>query len=120
MRINVNPFIPKLNTPYQNEVKFYFSENIKELRLKLQIIEKELKKIPSVKLKFKKIKEIINNARIQTIISVGGMSFGKLLLEYYLNGATYGAFKKAERNLNISIDDYLLKVQEGNIPWNPL
>jgi hypothetical protein len=117
LRVNINPFIPKLNTPYEKEVFFYLKENISDLTRKYQKLEKGLKELRSAKLKFKNIKSIIKNARLQTIISLGNSQIIDLLLTYYNMGATLNSLEKAERQLNISLGDYLLKVKECYTPW---
>ena len=118
LRVNINPFIPKLNTPYENQCSFYFKENITNFRMNFTKLEKELGKISSIKLKFKDPKRIINNARLQTLFSLGDRTTTKLLLAYYLNGANMGALRRAEKELNFSINDYFKKVNDGYIPWN--
>jgi hypothetical protein len=40
-----------------------------------------------------------------------------LLLNYYTNGANFGALKKAEGDLHFSFEQYLLKIKEGYSPW---
>lgn len=118
LRVNINPFIPKLNTPYENQCSFYFKENITNFRMKFTKLEQELSKISSIKLKFRDPKKILNNARLQTLFSLGDRTITKLLLAYYLNGANMGALRRAEKELNFSINDYFKKVNGGYIPWN--
>jgi radical SAM superfamily enzyme YgiQ (UPF0313 family) len=117
LRININPLIPKLNTPYEKEVTYYTKENLQDLVLKYKIIERELKGLKSVKLKFRKFKRIATDARIQTIISLGDREISELLINYYLNGANYSALNKAEEQMHISIDNYLLKIKNCYSPW---
>ena len=117
LRVNVNPFIPKLNTPYEKEIFFYLKENLPELIKKYQKLEGELKKITSIKLKFKNFKLIIKNARLQAIISLGNQQLSDLLLNYYSNGATLVALQKAEKEFNFSLNNYLLKIKECYSPW---
>ena len=117
LRVNINPFIPKLNTPYEKEIFFYLEENIHKMVIKYQKLKRELKDLNSLKLKFKNGKVIIRNARLQTILSLGNQRISDLMLKYYLNGATLGALKIAEKELDISINDYLLKIKECYTPW---
>ncbi|MFX0001084.1 MAG: B12-binding domain-containing radical SAM protein [Candidatus Hodarchaeota archaeon] len=117
LRVNINPFIPKLNTPYEKEIFFYLDENLHEFTRKYQKLEQELKNITSIKLKFKNFKSIIKNARLQTITSLGNQQVSDLLLEYYKNGATFTALQKAERELNFSLNDYLIRIKECYSPW---
>jgi len=117
LRVNVNPFIPKLNTPYEKEITLYLKEELHKLTQKYQLIERELKGIQSVKLKFKNFKKIVKDARLQTIISLGDQKISELLLNYYQLGANYSSLRKAELHCKLSIDDYLLKVKDGYSPW---
>ena len=80
-------------------------------------IEKELKKIRSIKFKVQKFKAIVKNARLQAMISIGDMTMSELLLNYYENGATLGALRKAENDLDFSLDKYLLKIRGCYSPW---
>ncbi len=118
LRVNINPFIPKLNTPYENQCSFYLTKNINNFRMKFTKLEQELSKISSIKLKFKDPKKIIKNARLQTIFSLGDRYTSKLLLAYYLNGANMGALRRAEKELNFSINGYFNQVNDGYRPWN--
>lgn len=117
LRVSINPFIPKLNTPYEREVNFYFKEEINNFARKYKKIERELKNVPSIKLKSMNFKAIIKNARLQTMISLGNILVSDLLLNYYINGANFGALKKAEGDLHFSFEQYLLKIKEGYSPW---
>jgi radical SAM superfamily enzyme YgiQ (UPF0313 family) len=117
LKVNINPFIPKLNTPYEREVKFYFKKELNSFVRKYQKIERELKNIQSIKLKSMNFKTIVKNARLQTLISLGDKTVADLLIKYYRNGANYGALKKAENDSQFYFDDYLLKIKEGYNPW---
>jgi radical SAM superfamily enzyme YgiQ (UPF0313 family) len=117
LRVNINPFIPKLNTPYGKEIFYYIKENSFELTKKYQKLQRELKNISSIKLKFKNFKFIRKNARLQTIISLGDEQISDLLLYYYINGASFTSLEKAEKELNFSINDYLLKIGGSYSPW---
>jgi len=117
LRVSINPLIPKLNTPYEKEVAIYLKEELNKLTQKYQLIERELKGLRSVKLKFKNFKKIVKDARLQTIISLGDRNISELLLNYYQNGATYSSLRKAELQCNLSIDEYLLRVKDGYSPW---
>ncbi len=117
LRVNINPFIPKLNTPYEKEITFYLDENLHELTKKYQKLDKELKNIESIKLRFKNFKSIIKNARLQAMISLGNKQVSDLLLESYKDGATFSTLQKAEKELKFSLNDYLLKIKESYSPW---
>ena len=118
LRVNINPFIPKLNTPYEKEVDFYFEENKKNLHAKYQKLERELKKIPSIKIKFKNYNFIVKNAKLQTLISLGNEETSDLLLNYYNNGANFGALKRAEKEKDFNLNEYLLKIKNCYSPWS--
>jgi len=117
LRVNVNPLIPKLNTPYEKKVDFYLTDNFGSFISKFKMIEKELKDLLSIKLKFQNPKSIMNNARLQTLLSLGNKEVLNLLLNYYSNGASFGALRRAEKNLNFSVDEYLLRIKSGYSPW---
>ncbi|MFX1549864.1 MAG: B12-binding domain-containing radical SAM protein [Promethearchaeota archaeon] len=118
LRVNINPFVPKLNTPYEKEVFFYLKENIHSFKKKYQKLERELKNLSSIKLKFKNIQNIIKNARLQTIISLGNQQISDLLLDYYKKGATPSSIDKTEKEMNFSTNDYLMKIKKCYTPWN--
>ena len=117
LRVNINPFIPKFNTPYEFQTTYFISEKLKILKTRLNNLIENLKDLHYVKLKVQKSKEIVNQARLQTLISVGDKEIAELLLEYYRLGANLGSLRRAEKILNISIDDYINKVNSGFKPW---
>jgi len=117
LKINVNPLIPKLNTPYENEIDFFLRENINKLKLSYQKIIKELNHLPSIKLKFQNIREIINNSKLQALISNGDKEISFLLTNYYFEGANFGALRKAEKMCYFTIEDYFQKIKAGYHPW---
>jgi len=116
LKVNVNPFIPKLNTPYENKCHYYLSENLHILLERFKTLEDGLKRVSSIKIKFKNPKRTINAARLQTLISLGDSSVSELLLRYYANGATMGALRRVEKELGFLIDDYFRKIQGGYKP----
>lgn len=117
LKVNVNPFIPKFNTPYEMECSNYLRKNLPLLKEKFKILEKGLKNIPSIKLKFQNFSTLIKQAHLQTIISLGDSQISDLLISYYENGANMGSLRRAEKINRISIDDYLMKVKSGYKPW---
>ncbi|MFW9822181.1 MAG: B12-binding domain-containing radical SAM protein [Candidatus Thorarchaeota archaeon] len=117
LRVNVNPFVPKLNTPYEKGVTYYIKDKFNELIAKYKLIERELKRLKSVRLKFKNFKKLTTDARIQTIISLGDREISELLFNYYQNASTYNGLRKAEEQMNLFIDDYLLKIKNCYSPW---
>jgi radical SAM superfamily enzyme YgiQ (UPF0313 family) len=117
LKVNINPFIPKLNTPYGNYVDHFLDENFEILTTKFQRLSKELKKIRAVKLKTQKLTQLLNNAKLQTIFSLGDNSISQLLIKYYRNGAKYSDFKKVESLVSFSTNTYLKKIKNGYTPW---
>jgi len=118
LRVNINPFVPKLNTPYENKCHYYLSENLNILLERFKTLENELRRLYSIKIKFKDVKRTISAARLQALISLGDSSISELLLRYYANGATMGALRRVEKELGFSIDDYFRKIQDGYKPWS--
>ncbi|MHA1704824.1 MAG: B12-binding domain-containing radical SAM protein [Promethearchaeota archaeon] len=117
IRANINPLIPKFNTPFEKEIDFYISDNMKILINRLKSLQENLGKNPRVKLKFQKFKELVNDARLQVLISLGDENTSKFLLEYYLEGATMGALRRVEKKLSFSLDEYLTRIKNGYKPW---
>ena len=117
LKVNINPFIPKLNTPYGNFVINYLNDNFELLISRFQRLTKELKKIRAVKLKTPPPKELLKSAKLQTLFSLGDTTISKIIIEYYQNGAKYTDFQLAEKSLEFSSTNYLGKIQEGYIPW---
>lgn len=117
LRVSINPFIPKFNTPYEKKIDFYLEENINALNKDYQKLTQELKKISAIKIKFKNFKEIVKNARLQTLFSLGDENISELLIQYYLNGANFGALRKVQKDLNFSFNQYLLKIKDCYCPW---
>ena len=68
-------------------------------------------------MKFQNPKLIMNNARLQTLLSLGNEEVINLLLNYYSNGASFGALRRAEKTLGFSVDEYLLKIKSCYSPW---
>lgn len=117
LRVNVNPFIPKLNTPFEYHTENFLSKNLNIFKHRYQILENGLKNIDSVKIKFRKIKNLIKEARIQTLFSVGDEEVSELLIKYYQNGANFGSLRRVLKESHFSLDNYLLRIQNGYSPW---
>lgn len=118
LKININPFIPKLNTPFEKEVVNYYEKNKDDLIKKYQLLEKELKHLTPIRLKFTNLKMLIKNARLQTMISLGDEKISDVLLNYYFNGANFSALQKSEKEMGFTLDEYLLKIRNCYNPWN--
>jgi len=117
IRVNITPMIPKLNTPYGTEVDFFLIENSNYLRKALQTIQKELKNLPALKLRFQNIKNIVKNARLQTLISLGDKETSLFLENYYKEGADFGALRRVENSSDFNLNDYYIKIKNGYSPW---
>jgi len=48
---------------------------------------------------------------------LGDERVSELLKVYYFYGATHGDMRRAEEELNFSINDYFLKIQDQYAPW---
>ncbi|MBN1802362.1 MAG: radical SAM protein [Candidatus Lokiarchaeota archaeon] len=118
LKVHVNPFVPKLNTPFQNEISHFLEKNIKNLNQKYKILEQELKQQAKFKFNFVDYKNTIKNAKLQALISTADREISKLLMVYYQNGANFGALRRAERQLEMSIDNYFDKISSGYVPWS--
>ncbi len=117
LRVNINPCVPKLNTPYGKNVEWYLKENLISFRSRFNKIQQELKNMPSIKLKFKNIKSLINSAKIQAFFSLGDLHSFELLLNYYKEGASHGSLRRSEKTLKYSIDEYFKKIKSCYSPW---
>ncbi len=117
LRISINPMIPKLNTPYQKEIQFYLKENKDVLRSKLTFLKNELENLKSVKLKVGPINNLIKQAQLQTLFSLGNEKVSEILIQYYRQGATFGALKQVLNRENFSLNEYFLKVKGCYSPW---
>ena len=118
LRVNINPFVPKHNTPYGREIHYYLNDNLSKLREKYQKIEQALKSQTVIKLKFLNYRNIVKDARLQALFSLGDEKVSDLLKVYYSYGATQGALRRAEEELDFSINDYFLKIQQQYAPWS--
>ncbi|MHA1146733.1 MAG: B12-binding domain-containing radical SAM protein [Promethearchaeota archaeon] len=118
LRVSINPLIPKFNTPYYSKVNHLLERNLNSLKQKFLKIEEELKNYKSIRIKTPKINELIKQSRLQALISLGNRRVANLLKEYYLEGATFGALRRVEKQNKLNIDDYFKKIQNGYIPWS--
>lgn len=98
VRISINPFIPKPNTPFQWE-KF----NLYDLKVKYDYINKNLKKVT---LKTEDLK----NAYIQYILSVGGTQVGDIIEKTYFKRNKFREW--ANIDIKWDLDDEL--------PWKDI
>ncbi len=118
LRVNINPFVPKFNTPYEKKIEFFLDKNYYTFRTKFKILEQNLRKIPSIKIKFQDVKKIIKNARFQALLSLGDLEISTLLNNYYFYGANFGALRKVQNDMRFDMNEYFSKIQSGYHPWN--
>jgi radical SAM superfamily enzyme YgiQ (UPF0313 family) len=117
LRISINPMVPKLNTPFQNEIDYYLKDNLSILSERFQRIKEKLAHLKSVNLKIRDITNFIKTARLQTLFSLGNDEVSEILIDYYHNGATFGALRRIFNQRHFSMDEYLLRVKKGYNPW---
>ncbi|MFO8018679.1 MAG: radical SAM protein [Promethearchaeia archaeon] len=117
LRVSINPFVPKLNTPFQSYTDWYLSKNLSSFVEKYSILQDGLENLTSVKTKFSKAKKIIKQARLQTLFSLGDRHVSRILTKYYTYGANFGSLRRVLNENQFSIDEYLLKIKSGYIPW---
>jgi len=117
LRISINPIIPKMNTPFQKEVDYYLKENLPILNERFQRIKDELGHLKSVNLKIGDINNLIKTARLQTLFSLGNEEVSEILIDYYHNGATFGALRRIFNQQQFSMDNFLLRIKRGYSPW---
>jgi radical SAM superfamily enzyme YgiQ (UPF0313 family) len=117
LRVSINPMIPKLNTPYQTEIDFFLEENLPILRKKFKRIKNELEHLKAVKLNIGNITNLLKTARLQTLFSLGNEDVSEILIDYYRNGATFGALRRVINQRKFSIENYLLCIKKRYSPW---
>ncbi len=117
LRISINPMIPKLNTPFEKEVDYFLEENLPILHERFQRIKDKLALLKSVKLKIGDLSTLIKTARLQTLFSLGNEEISEILIDYYRNGATFGALRRIFNQRHFSMDDYLFRIKNGYSPW---
>lgn len=108
---SVNPFIPKAQTRWQLEPQ----PDITELREKMRVIEREIKKIPRVTLETLDVR----GGRIQAALSIGDKSLGKVIRAAASYGG-YGGWRRAEKETGVQ---FLSLASDSNrfsrgIPWS--
>ena len=83
IRLSINPFIPKLFTPYNGYTFHFIDKKMQYIRNTEKFLQSELKKLPNVECEFLNWKE----SRLQAILSQLDETFAPLLVEFYENGA---------------------------------
>ncbi|TFG00658.1 MAG: radical SAM protein [Promethearchaeota archaeon] len=117
LRISINPMVPKLNTPYERSIKYYLSENKEIMLSRFERLKNELMGLSSIKLRLGNVSDLMKQARLQALLSLGDEKVSQILIKYYQKGATYGALKSVKNQLDFSINKYFLKIKNGYSPW---
>lgn len=108
---SVNPFIPKAQTRWEREPQ----PTIEELRRRLRLVEKVVKK------KSKVTVESLDprNARIQAALSVGDRTLGKLIHVAAKYGG-YSGWRKAEKETGLSFLTLANDTErlQNDLPWS--
>ncbi|NOZ59485.1 MAG: radical SAM protein [Euryarchaeota archaeon] len=108
LRLSVNPLIPKPHTAMQ---WFPFPEP-RSLRQKLRTLRRALAGCASVE------SESIRGAMLQAIIARGDSRLGEVLERVLEYGGGFSAWKRAFRDANLRMEDYLGAVEpEAELPW---
>lgn len=107
IEFSFSSFVPKPHTPLQWAIR----EDTKSLEKKQKYLEKELAKL-GISSKFSSIKWDY----WQTVLSRGGRELAPFLVEVYKNGGKIGAYKAAQKSLNIDIkNEFML---DEVLPWD--
>ena len=107
IEFSFSSFVPKPHTPLQWAKR----EDTKSLEKKQKYLEKEFAKL-GISSKFSSIKWDF----WQTVLSRGGRALAPFLVEVYRNGGKIGAYKAAQKNLNIDIkNEFML---DDVLPWD--
>jgi len=110
LRVTINPFIPKANTPLQ----WYPVEHVERLKSKRNLITRELRRLGArVEGYDPKL------AVIQTLFSIGGEEATEILIEWSLSGAKYSKFRKL-LSLNYEKFRYVFEGRslDEDLPWS--
>lgn len=110
IEFSFSTFVPKPQTPLQWSMR----EDSKSLEKKQKFLEKELHKI-GVSAKFGSIKWDY----WQTVLSRGDESLTPFLIKVYEQGGKIGAYKSAQKDLNLDITKFIngFSIDE-NLPWD--
>ncbi len=100
LRVSVNPFIPKAQTPFAHCTQYYSGEGFRSLAHIWDTVQSRLRKIPRV------YADGYNPrwARIQTLISLAGPDITSLLQAWAVRDITLGGLRTVARELNYNLD----------------
>tara|TARA_B100000029_G_scaffold188640_1_gene186244 strand:+ start:46883 stop:48595 length:1713 start_codon:yes stop_codon:yes gene_type:complete len=108
LRLSINPFVPKALTPFQ----WSSMATPKEVKQKLNRIQKGLRRTPSVKIKHESLK----SAYFEAILSRGGRELAPFLIETMRQN---GDWKRAAGEIGMDPTRYLGDMaKDKSLPWN--
>lgn len=100
LSISLNPFIPKLGTPFMFHVTNYLSENFKRFKHDYQAFAARVEKACRITITTMDIKE----ARLQAVLSLGGVDLARVL-----ETTGQGAVKPGSLHVPDDVIDFNLK-----------
>ncbi len=114
LRVSVNPFVPKAQTPLAHCTEYYHGEGFQNLTHIWEAVQKQLRKIPRV---FPDGYEP-RWAQIQTLISLAGPDITSILNAWGERGNTLGGLRAVARTSNLNLDRMIesFSAPEHN-PW---
>ncbi|QEE15828.1 radical SAM protein [Promethearchaeum syntrophicum] len=121
VRLSINPFIPKAHTPFESYIDNFSDANLIILKEKLKKIYDPLKGDKQIKFETLPVEE----AYIQTLLSLGGTEMSELILKYYQTGREIKKWYRITRREHLGENEYIIKFFEdmkgnsfGQHPWN--
>jgi radical SAM superfamily enzyme YgiQ (UPF0313 family) len=120
VRISLNPFIPKAQTPFEACIDNYLTPNMPLLNRRFEMILKHLKGNRQIKLESLSLEE----AFIETCFSLGDQGFSDLIVDFYNIGgsaANWHRYVKKSKDWQQKINTYYKNLQSANFgerPWN--
>ena len=121
VRLSINPFIPKAHTPFESYIDNFADANLIVLKEKLKRIYNPLKGDKQIKFETLTVEE----AYIQTLLSLGGTEMSDLILKYYQTGREIKKWYRITRREHLGKNENIIKFFEdmkansfGQHPWN--
>ncbi|RLE50397.1 MAG: hypothetical protein DRJ21_01730 [Candidatus Methanomethylicota archaeon] len=112
VRLTINPFIPKANTPFQ----WFGIENVKSLRTKIKFLKTLLARDHRIELRMGRLREYV----IQAFLSTSGRSAAEAIILAAKSGGTLSSWRRVEKLLKISIEEKASTKRDldDKLPWN--
>ncbi len=112
VRLTVSPFIPKAHTPFQ----WLGLEDTASLRYKFGLLRRMAAKDHRIELRVMRVREAV----IQAFLSTSGREAAALMIRVAELGGSLAAWRRAERELGISIEDAVLAGRgvDEPLPWD--